>query len=330
MSDLSSFRNAFKGDIITPSDEGYERAIVRWAFNAMRRAHIVAYVRDAADVSTALRYAKANGVKIAVHGGGHSPSGASSSEDGLVVDLSRYVNSVWVDPEAKLAYVGGGATWGMVDKATMEHGLAMTGGTVSHVRAFHVANAHHVLTVASDRSRRVSSYGSDSVSRSHGLQSLTVGGGYGWLSPMHGLTIDHLRQATVVTADGTIHTASSTENSDLFWGIRGGGSNFGVVTEFVFHLHPQRRTVFGGPVLFTRDKVEAIARTIEEWFLSAGPKEALHATMGRTPDGTVGRSIDRCSDHYAHRVLAFNHALDVLQRRRSRRTRELQELYSPR
>lgn len=120
-----------------------------------------------------------------------------------------------------------------------------------------------------------------------GVGGLTVGGGYGWLSPMHGLTIDHLRRATVVTADGSVRTASADENADLFWGIRGGGSNFGVVTEFVFQLHPQRTTVFAGPLVFMRDKVAAVARAIDAWFPTAGPKQALHAVMGPTPDGTV-------------------------------------------
>lgn len=132
--DLADLRRAFKGDIVVPGDAGYEQAIQRWALNAVRRARIVAYVRDAADVGAALRYARAHGVKIAVHGGGHSPNGASSSEDGLVVDLSRYLNTVRVDPAQRRAYVGGGATWAAVNKATMEHGLAMVGGTVSHVR----------------------------------------------------------------------------------------------------------------------------------------------------------------------------------------------------
>ncbi|EKM52970.1 uncharacterized protein PHACADRAFT_147283 [Phanerochaete carnosa HHB-10118-sp] len=252
MSDSARFRDTFKGDILTPEDEGYERALARWAVNAIRRARIVAYVRDAEDVSTALRYAKENGIKVAIHGGGHSPNGASSVQDGLVIDLARYLNGVRADPENRLAYVGGGAKWATVNKATMEHGLAMVGGTVGHVSC----------------------------------SLLTLGGGYGWLSPMHGLTIDHLVSATVVPADGIVRTASKTENPDLFWGIRGGGCNFGVVTEFVFALHSQQRMVFGGPVIFSPDKLETIAKLIEAWFPTAGPKEAVHAYMGRGQDGS--------------------------------------------
>ncbi|EKM51783.1 uncharacterized protein PHACADRAFT_187189 [Phanerochaete carnosa HHB-10118-sp] len=247
MSDLAPF----KGDIVAPGDEDYERAITRWAANATRRARIVAYVRDAEDIATALRYAQVDGLKIAIHGGGHSPNGASSVEDGLVIDLSRYLNSVRVDPEARLAYVGGGAKWADVDKATMAHGLAMTGGIVSHT----------------------------------GVGGLTLGGGYGWLAPMHGLTIDHLVSANIVSADGVVRIASKTENPDLFWGIRGGGCNFGIVTEFVFRLHPQRRTVFGGAVMFSPDKLEAIAQLIEKWYPTAGEKEGMHVVLGRGFDG---------------------------------------------
>lgn len=154
MVDFTWFKQIFKGDIITPTDEGYESAITRWARNAARRARIVAYVRDAEDVSTALQYARTNGIKVAIHGGGHSPNGASSIEDGLVIDLSRHLNGVRVDPEKRLAYVGGGAKWAAVNKATMEHGLAMTGGTVGHVRRL-LFVTEQLLIEASDRCRGV-------------------------------------------------------------------------------------------------------------------------------------------------------------------------------
>lgn len=130
---FDQFRATFKGDIITPSDEGYERAIDRWANNAVRRARIVAYVKDAEDVSTAIKFAKVSELPLAVHGGGHSPNGASSSEDGLVIDLARYCKGVKVDAEKRVAYVGGGATWAHVNSETMKYGLAMTGGTVGSV-----------------------------------------------------------------------------------------------------------------------------------------------------------------------------------------------------
>lgn len=131
--DFDAFKASFKGDLITPGEDGYEAAIARWAKNAARKAAVVAFVKDAEDVSRAITYAKQAKLPIAIKGGGHNAAGASSSEGGLVIDLSRYLNGVTVDPEKKLGYVGGGAIWETVDKAAIEHGLATVGGTVNHV-----------------------------------------------------------------------------------------------------------------------------------------------------------------------------------------------------
>lgn len=125
-----------RGDIVTPADPGYKEAVARWAANAERAAKIVAFVKDNEDVISAIQYAKTNSLPIAVRGGGHSAGGASSVEGGLVIDLSRYMNGATVDPEKKLAYVGGGALWEAVDKATIKHGLATVAGTVNHVCVF--------------------------------------------------------------------------------------------------------------------------------------------------------------------------------------------------
>ncbi|OSC98710.1 FAD-binding domain-containing protein [Trametes coccinea BRFM310] len=249
MSDFETFRSSFTGDILTPDDPGYDQAIARWAKNAARRAAVVAFVKDAEDVSKAIRYAKQAKLPIAIKGGGHNPSGASSSEGGLVIDLSRYLNEAKIDPEKRLAYVGGGATWETVDKAAIQHGLATVGGTVNHVRL------------------------------------LVLGGGYGWLSAAYGLAIDNLVQATVVTADGAVRTANETENADLFWGIRGAGSNFGVVTEFVLKLHPQRRTVFAGLAIFSPDTLDALLDVTQQWW-DEGPseKEGMIQAFTRGPD----------------------------------------------
>jgi len=135
MSSLEAFRQKFKGDIVTPSDAEYDKAIARWAVNAQRKAKIVAFVKDAADVSLALKYANTNKLPLAVRGGGHSASGASSSAGGLVIDLSRHLAGVRVDAEKKLGYIGGGAIWETVDKEAIAHGLATVGGTVNHVSA---------------------------------------------------------------------------------------------------------------------------------------------------------------------------------------------------
>ncbi len=133
MSGFDAFKTSFTGDLVTPGDDGYEKAITRWAKNAARKAAIVAFVKDAKDVSRAVAYARQAKLPIAIKGGGHNPSGASSSEGGLVIDLSRYLGGVRVDAEKKLGYVGGGAIWETVDKAAIEHGLATVGGTVNHV-----------------------------------------------------------------------------------------------------------------------------------------------------------------------------------------------------
>lgn len=133
MSDIESLRKSLKGDVVTPTDADYQASIARWAKNAERNAAIVAFVKDAEDVATALAYVKSTKLPLAIRGGGHSSSGASSSEGGLVIDLSRHLNGVRIDPENKLAYVGGGAIWASVDKASIEHGLAGVAGTVNHV-----------------------------------------------------------------------------------------------------------------------------------------------------------------------------------------------------
>ncbi|KAJ3478120.1 hypothetical protein NLI96_g9981 [Meripilus lineatus] len=250
MSSTQALRSIFKGDIVTSDDPGYEDAISRWTTNAVRKAQMVVFVKDAEDASLAVKFALAANLKIAIRGGGHSPSGASSRDGGLVIDLSKYLNGVRVDPDKKLAYVGGGALWATVDKAAIQHGLATVGGTVNHT----------------------------------GVGGLALGGGYGWLSGSHGLVIDNIEQVTIVTADGSILKASSTENPDLFWGIRGGGSNFGVVTEFVLRLHPQRRTVYAGKVIFSPDKGEVLSEILGEWWPRITPKEGVFVALTRDPN----------------------------------------------
>lgn len=133
MTDLSLLSTGIKGDVFTSSDAGYEKALARWAVNAERKAAAVVFVKDNEDVILALKYAKSNSLPVAIRGGGHSAAGASSVQNGLVIDLSRYLNGVRIDPEQKLAYVGGGALWETVDKSAIAHGLATVAGTVNHV-----------------------------------------------------------------------------------------------------------------------------------------------------------------------------------------------------
>ncbi|PSR79946.1 hypothetical protein PHLCEN_2v6847 [Hermanssonia centrifuga] len=224
MADFEAFRKQFQGDLVTPSDPGYDEAIQRWARNTSRPAKVVAFVKNCDDIASALAYARAEGLRIAVRGGGHNAAGASSCEGGLVIDLSKYLNHVHVDPKEKVIHVEGGAVWETVDKAAIQHRLATVGGTVNH--------------------------------------------------------------ATVVTADGTSHVASATENEDLFYGIRGGGSNFGIVTVFTLKLYDQQPTVFAGPIVFTPDKCEQVASVLASWWEGAGEKEGLLAGMSPAPDGS--------------------------------------------
>jgi len=250
MSSFDSFKSAFKGDLVTPSDPGYADSLKRWAANAQRPAKIVAFVKDAEDASLAVKYAAEQNLPIAIHGGGHSVSGTSSITDGLVVDLSKYINGVRIDPDNKLAYIGGGAIWKTVDEAAIQYGLATVGGTVNHT----------------------------------GVGGLTLGGGYGWLSGAHGLTIDNLVQMTLVVSDGRILTTNENENSDLFWAARGSGSNFGVCTEFVLNLHEQRRTVYSGPLMYPPQLLDALIAVTEEWWKTgASENEGMFQVYTRGP-----------------------------------------------
>ncbi|TFK19453.1 FAD binding domain-containing protein [Coprinopsis marcescibilis] len=241
MSDVLDLVKAVNGDVVTPLDPSFRVAIARWARNTEREARVVVFTKTPQDVVASILYAKANNLPFAVRGGGHYAGPASSVAGGVVVDLSRYMNTVRVDPDTDLGYVGGGALWKDVDEEAIKFGLATVGGTVNHT----------------------------------GVGGLSLGGGFGWLSGRYGLTIDNVRQATVVTANGSILTANTEENPDLYWGIRGGGSNFGVVTEFVYQLYPQNKTVFAGYVVFTPDKVEQIVNLTTAWFRTIKPDESM-------------------------------------------------------
>jgi FAD/FMN-containing dehydrogenase len=200
---VDALRGRCEAAILLPGDEGYDEARAIWNGAIDRRPAVIARCMNAADVSEAIGFARGQALEIAVRGGGHNFSGNSVCDDGLMIDLSL-MRGVSVDPLARRAVCGGGATWGDLDGAAQEHALAVTGGFISHT----------------------------------GIAGLTLGGGIGHLTRRHGLSCDNLLAAEVVTADGRILRASESLHPDLFWAIRGGGGNFGVVTSFEFQLHP--------------------------------------------------------------------------------------------
>ena len=200
---VNALRDAMSGPVLVAGDAGYDEARIVWNAAIDRRPAVIARCSNQTDVSAAVRFGVDNGLAIAVRGGAHGVSGKAVVDDGLMIDLSG-MNSVVVEADTRRVRVGGGALLADMIAATQEHGLASPVGLVGHT----------------------------------GVGGLTLGGGMGWLTRKHGLSIDNLVSAEVVTADGQIRRTSQAENSDLFWAIRGGGGNFGVVTEFEFALHP--------------------------------------------------------------------------------------------
>jgi FAD/FMN-containing dehydrogenase len=199
---IEELRAAMAGVVFTPEDPGYDQARLLWNADADRRPEVVARCSSATDVAAVLRYAQAEGLEIAVRCGAHSMSGQSGVDGGLVIDLSG-MREVTVDPERRRARAGGGALISDLDAATQAHGLAVPTGMVGHT----------------------------------GIGGLTLGGGMGWLTRQAGLACDNLESVEIVVADGRVLRASAEENPDLFWAVRGGGGNFGVVTEFEYRLH---------------------------------------------------------------------------------------------
>lgn len=214
-----------RGPVLAPGDPGFDEARTVWNARFIRTPALIARCADAEDVSAAIRFARAHALGISVKGGGHDYAGNTVGEGTLLLDLST-MKSVEVDPDARLARIGAGCTWADVDAATTPHGLAASGGTVSTV----------------------------------GVAGFTLGGGAGWLARKAGLAVDNLRSARVVTADGEIRTASETENPDLFWAIRGGGGNFGVVTTFETALHPIPEQILAGQVIYPGDRAAELLR----------------------------------------------------------------------
>jgi FAD/FMN-containing dehydrogenase len=236
---IDAFRASLHGELIEPSDTSYEAA--RKVYNRMidRRPRLIARCADVADVMTAVKFGREQKLLVAVRGGGHNAGGLGVCDDGLVIDLSP-INYVRVDPKKKTVLVGGGALWRDVDHATHVFGLAVPSGIISTT----------------------------------GVAGLTLGGGIGYLTRRYGLTIDNLLAVEMVLADGRFVTASAKENADLFWAVRGGGGNFGVVTSFLFKGQPVH-TDYGGPMLWPMEDATEMMR----WYRSF---------MAKAPDDVYG------------------------------------------
>jgi hypothetical protein len=233
---VTEFKTQLRGELIEPTDARYDEE--RKVYNAMisRKPRLIAKCADVADVIAAVHFGRQQDLRVSIRGGGHNAGGLGICDDGLVIDLSR-IKYVHVDPTAKTVRVGGGCTWADVDHATHAFGLAVPSGIISTT----------------------------------GVGGLTLGGGMGHLTRQYGLTIDNLLAADVVLADGQFVVASPDENSDLFWAIRGGGGNFGVVTSFLFQAHPVRM-VCAGPMLWELDQAADIMKWYRE-FITKAPEE---------------------------------------------------------
>jgi FAD/FMN-containing dehydrogenase len=259
---FDELREVLSGEVILPGDPTYDET--RAVFNAMidRRPAVIARCRTTADVAISVNLAREHGLVVAVRSGGHSVAGSSVCEGGIVIDLAG-LKQIAVDPAAKTARAGGGVLWGEFDAATQAHGLHTPGGRVTHT----------------------------------GIGGFTTGGGYGWTSSKYGLTCDNLISAEVVLADGSIVTASEQENEDLFWGIRGGGGNFGIVTEFELRLHALGPIVLAGLALWPLDEGPRVLRAWRD-YVDVAPDELSTACALVTappeefvPDRLRGRTV---------------------------------------
>jgi FAD/FMN-containing dehydrogenase len=247
---LSDLRNSFKGRILLPSDEPYEKARVVWNSMINKKPQLILQCTDKNDVVAAIKFARANQLQVSVRGGGHNVAGNAVTEGGIMIDLSP-MKSIQIDLLALTARVEPGVIWKELDKATIEHGLATNGGTVSDT----------------------------------GVAGLTLGGGVGWLMSKHGTTGDNLLEAEMVLANGEIVTVNADNYPDLYWAIRGGGGNFGVVTSFLFKLHKVETTVKAGMILHPMESAKDMFRFFREHVRNAPDEFMSYSGFIVTPDG---------------------------------------------
>jgi FAD/FMN-containing dehydrogenase len=247
--DVVTLRSSLRGEVVVAGDARYDEARRVWNGNVDRRPALIVRCMGAADVQQAVNFARSLGLLVSIRGGGHSAPGYGTNEGGLVIDLSP-MKGIRVDPDARTVIAQGGVLWRDLDHETQAYGLATTGGTVSNT----------------------------------GITGLTLGGGLGWLMGKHGLTVDNLISADVVTADGQFRKASEKDNPDLFWALRGGGGNFGVVTSFEYRLHPVTQ-VLGGMVIYPLDQARDVLRFYREFCRTLPDEAEAYAALLTAPQG---------------------------------------------
>lgn len=280
---VDSLNDQLRGDVLQPDDDGYDEARMVWNGMIDKEPAVIAQCRGAADVIAAVNFARDLDLLVAVKGGGHNIAGKAVCDDGLLIDLSQ-MNNVHVDPEARIARVGGGATWGDFDQEAQAFGLATTGGIVSTT----------------------------------GVAGLTLGGGLGHLDRKYGLAHDNLRSVDLVTADGELVQASENENPELFWGIRGGGGNFGIVTSFEFNLHDVGPELLTGPIVYRYEDAADAFRFSRDFMADAPDEVQCYAAFSKgsaelgLPEPLHGETIFILIPTYVGEVSAGREALEPL------------------
>lgn len=259
---LDAFKTRFAGDLLGPDDEGFEAARRIWNGMIDKTPRLIARCSGVADVMAAVTFARETELPVAVRGGGHNAAGKAICDDGIVIDLTQ-MKGIRVDPATRTAHAQAGVLWGELDRETQAHGLATTGGAVSTT----------------------------------GIAGLTLGGGVGWLMGKYGLTIDNLLSVDLVTANGEFITASEHENADLFWGVRGGGGNFGIATSFEYQLHPVG-PVLAGVVMHPIERAKEVLRFYRDYAANVPDELTAHAAVMTSPDGAlmIGIALCYCGD----------------------------------
>jgi len=245
---IEELKGDFRGEILLPSDEAYESARRIWNAMIDRHPAIIARCATTSDVVRGVNFAKENGLVLAVRGGGHNIAGNAVCDGGIVIDLSRMTAAI-VDPDKRRVTIEGGATLADLDAATQAHGLATPLG----------------------------------INSTTGVAGLTLGGGFGWLSRKYGMTIDNLESAEVVTAAGEVVRASATDHPDLFWALRGGGGNFGVVTRFEFRLHPVGPDLLSGLIVYPISEAKSVLQQYREFTANAPDELSVWAILRQAP-----------------------------------------------